>query len=527
MFVVSAAWLPWLAWALARRRWAALAIAFAMALLGGGWSMLVYAAPVVLFFAIARAERVALRETIGATLLGAAIAAIQLLPALAHTELSPRALPLAPSFAHSYAWPSLKYAVTLVFPLWLGDDARGTYIGAPDQWELCGYGCGLVVALLAASSLRATKNAIVYAAAIGLAMIAACGVLELPILDRLRCPARALFLYTLIVPVAAAYGVDRLRARWRRTRHVSGWLAPVLVALELVVTFRAENPTVTIAEAHATPAVVAQIPTTPTEDRTLIDVHLGQAFHNGGARWNLETATGYSSVPLWRLLHLLWIANHGRTYPGWPHPQLAHDLSAQNLWTYGSPLVDLLGVRWALVPRDRVADASGWHLVKIGADGIDLGRNDEALPRAFVLHRAEVVADEAAAAEAIADRAFDPSRTAIVEVANAVSGDAPFTVATIVERTLDRIRVRAAGGILVVTEPFEPSWGATLDGNAIAVQRVDYALLGVAVPDGEHEVVLTRHDRALRIGALITLGALLLLAALGWRMRDRRLRVAR
>ena len=80
----------------------------------------------------------------GATLLAFALAAVQILPALAHARQSPRALGVTWSFASSYAWPSWRYVLTLFTPTLYGDDARGTYVGAPDQWELCGYGIGVI-----------------------------------------------------------------------------------------------------------------------------------------------------------------------------------------------------------------------------------------------------------------------------------------------------------------------------------------------------------------------------------------------
>ena len=51
----------------------------------------------------------------------------------------------------------------------------------------------------------------------------------------------------------------------------------------------------------------------PPGERVLFDVHLGQRFHNGGLRWGVESPSGYSSLPLWRVLHLYWLANHERT----------------------------------------------------------------------------------------------------------------------------------------------------------------------------------------------------------------------
>ncbi len=524
MFLVSASWVPWLLLAVtlharagSRRSAAAITTCAAMALLGGGWSMLVFALPPVLVFTAARLRDRRRRwlSTTAAALLGVALAAVQLLPAVAHGALSPRALPLAPTFASSYAWPTFAYARTLLFPLAYGDDALGTYVGAPDQWELCGYGMGAIAAVFALCSLArrdGRKERIAYLALVGIAILAALGdggplgplLRHVPLLSRARCPARALFIYTIVVPLLCADGVDRLRARW-------AWLVPLAVALELLVTFRAENPTVPMTETAIAPPALAAIPQEPSDGRTLFDVHLGQRYHNGGLRWNRESAGGYSSLPLWRYLHLLWIANHRTVYPGWPAPALAHDLTAQGLWTLDSPIVDLLDVRWLLTPHDRPPAGTGWVREAAGDDDIDRWRNDEAMSRGFVVHDLERVRDERAAAVAIARADFVPGR-AIVEVEVRVEpGD--VEPATLVGREHFAVSVHGAG-VFVLSEPWLPSWRVFVDGREMPVLRVDYALTGVAISSGHHDVRFERVDEPLRCGALVSLVALLVTLAL-------------
>jgi hypothetical protein len=526
MFLVSAAWVPWLLRALlldGPRAVTAIALTSAMATLGGGWSMLVYAAPVIAAFAVVR--RRPLGRVAAGLSLGAGLSSVLLLPALAHAGLSPRALPLAESFAGSYAWPSLDYAVTLVLPTFYGDDALGSYRGAPDQWELCGYGIGVVGALCAMISLyrRRRVEAWIYVGLIAIAALLALGphgplwrlARLLPLVGRTRCPARALFVYTLVAPLLCAAGIDRLRALLPRRSRPWLWVMPIAIALELCVTFRAENPTVRLADAHVDAAVHASIPKAPTPGpwagRAILDVHLGQAFHNGGLRWGFEVAGGYSSLPLWRYLHLLWIANHGTPLPGWPHPDLARDLSAQGLWTYASPLVDLLGVRWALLPHDRQPDGSGWTMGELGPDGVDLWKNDEALPLAHLVHRVRRVSDEREAAVAIG-RDFDPRSEAIVEDDVAVAEGTPVDVSLDGAREAVRsFHLHAeTAGLLVIALPWEPAWTATIDDAPVTVLRADYALLGLSVTAGDHSIVITRVDAPLRVGIGISLLSLLI-----------------
>lgn len=536
MFCATTAWLFWVMYGLTRfaerRRPSALALTSAatgMALLAGGWSMLPFAAPVIIVYASfrlfewpARMRLKGLIVLVGAGVLGLALAAPQLLPAIAHGKESPRALSLTYEAAASYSWPSWRYVLTLVLPTYFGDDARGTYVGASDQWELCGYGAGLFATLFAltAVALRRgrTERLLLFALCL-LAMEFALGpngrihrflFEHVRLFSQIRCPARALYIIVLVVPLLAADGVDAAFGRWPHLREI----APLLVAIELLVVFRAENPTVSYAETTRRPAAVGRL--LMEHGRAMTDVHLGQRFHNAGLEWGFECAGGYSSLPLWRYLHLLWIANHGRVYPS---AKLNHDLTAQGLWSLSSPIIDLLGVKWVLAPHDRPPNGSGFTPLFSGDDGVDLWRNDEALPRAFVVYSARVAVNDEEAAEKVAAADFRPDRDAIVSAEFAAhvplalghSFGRPFDAARDWSRAGSRVQAFievAAPGLLVFSEPFSRGWSAMVDGRRAEVFPVDYALVGVAVGPGTHQVVLNHSVQGLRLGLLLCAVAL-------------------
>jgi hypothetical protein len=573
MFLATAAWLPWLLAALERlshtergdaERPALVAsggFALGMAILGGGWSLLVPAAVVIGIYALARARRGLLSPYAGIALVGAALGAAQLGPALAHARLSPRALGTTYAFASSYAWPSLRYAISLLFPTWYGDDARGTYVGAPDQWELCGWGVLVVATALAlvgvAAKLGGGRRRAERLALVAVVLLAidfargGAGLLHplayrvVPLASSLRCPARALFVWTLAAPLLAADGLDALGAflevrRGRRVRVAVVSVLLVAVALELAITFRSENPGARPDEIGRRPEVAAVL-RDPEQmragQRMVNDVHLDHRLHNAGLSWAVESAGGYSSLPLWRTLHLYWIANHGRPYP---EPALGHDLTAQGLWRFSSPIVDLLGVRWLLAPADRAPDGSGWTRVRRGGDGVDLWHNEEALPRAFVVFHQRVCSDEMAEARAIARDDFAPTKAAIVPwpglpdtTALGCDEQPPrdarpgVSTTTLVREEPTRLELgvdAAAAGVLVVSEPWTPRWRATVDGKPVEVARVDYALVGVPLPAGHHEVNLTYVDQPLRVGGAVSLAAIAALVGLVIATRRRRRR---
>ncbi|MDO9019758.1 MAG: YfhO family protein [Deltaproteobacteria bacterium] len=545
-FTSTTAWVVWGLWAVerygqsGRPRYAlGLSLAGALALLAGGWSMLPFAAAVGAVLAsasLARAPGHRVSRALGlagAGALAVALAAAQIVPAMAHVPESPRALGLGGELASSYAWPSWRYALTLVLPTLYGDEARGTWVGAPNQWELSGYGVGLVATLLALAAVGARARRAEALALLALTL-AACdvargdgGVLHpllhrLPVLGSLRCPARALYVWVLIAPILAADGLDLVaRAAARRGRWAA-WAPVALVvaaACELLVTWRSENPSVARAAATRAPDAVVWLRAQPEPGRVASDLRLPRRFHNAGLAWGLEGAGGYHSLPVWRYLHLLWIANTRRPYPG---PPLTHDLGSHGPWRYTSPIVDLLGVRWVIAPREHTIRARGFERVFRGADGADVWRNPDAFPRAFMVFRARRVHGESEAARAVADPAWDPARVAIVEGPTpgvpppdlAAPPPAPVQRARRTSATTFEVSLQLdAPGVLVVTEPWYPGWRARVDGHPAELLRVDLALRGVALGAGAHTVRMEFDPAPLRAGMKIS-GAAIVLAAL-------------
>ena len=77
------------------------------------------------------------------------------------------------------------------------------------------------------------------------------------------------------------------------------------------------------------------------------------------------------------------------------------------------------------------------------------------------------------------------------------------------------IRARSATPALVVLDDVHyPGWEATVDGHSAPIHQVDYLLRGVRVPAGTHTVEMRYRPQSWRIGWIVSLIGLLVLAGL-------------
>jgi len=187
-----------------------------------------------------------------------------------------------------------------------------------------------------------------------------------------------------------------------------------------------------------------------------------------------------------------------------------------------------------------LSDRGRFRLVHSG--DVKIYENLDALPRAFIVHRAVMADGDEAALALMQDEVFDPA----VEVVLAVSpGLKPSSVraqpasagldcsarrfsvgrpgpetATIVSYTPEAVEIEvelAAPGYLVLTDAWYPGWRATVDGKPVPIQRANVLFRAIAVEAGDHRVVLTFRPVSLRVGAgvsLMGLAGLTVIAAL-------------
>jgi hypothetical protein len=148
-----------------------------------------------------------------------------------------------------------------------------------------------------------------------------------------------------------------------------------------------------------------------------------------------------------------------------------------------------------------------YHLVHSG--DVKIYENLDVLPRALVVHQAEVVSDDEAVLARMRDPSFDPARLVLLSAGEAidVSGRSEATLTRYEPEAISLVVTSDAPGYLVVFDTFYPGWEAFVDGQPTPILRANLMFRAVPITPGEHRVELRYHPATLRIGAWISAAA--------------------
>ncbi len=198
-----------------------------------------------------------------------------------------------------------------------------------------------------------------------------------------------------------------------------------------------------------------------------------------------------------------------------------------------SPLLDLLNVKYVITAE--TIDRSGYTLVYDGE--LRVYRNDDYMPRAFIVYEAEVLPDEPSLFARL--RAFDPRRVALFEQAPELAlGQAPGGAATgsvsIASYGLNEVELDVTlpvTGVVVLADSHFPDWSKAFQGwkaydttpgaeeeREVGIYRVDGNFRGFVLPPGEHHLRVRYTPMSLKFGLFVSFicAAMLLLLAITW-----------
>jgi hypothetical protein len=144
-----------------------------------------------------------------------------------------------------------------------------------------------------------------------------------------------------------------------------------------------------------------------------------------------------------------------------------------------------------------------------------------AMPRAYAVGKANMASSYLDALSHLSDPTFEARGEAFIaraEIVPATAG-APGSAGEveILNYGPNEVVLRAAmdrPGYVMLLDRFDPNWQATVDGRAVAIYRANQLFRAVYCEAGQHEIRFFYVQWGLKAGFAISLGALLLLAAL-------------
>jgi hypothetical protein len=151
--------------------------------------------------------------------------------------------------------------------------------------------------------------------------------------------------------------------------------------------------------------------------------------------------------------------------------------------------------------------------------GAYLYRNDDVLPRAYLVGNVLPVAGGNAALEMFRSDGFDPARSVLLDAIppgfraeDPVRGSVEFLRYTTNEAEM-RVQTPQSA-ILVFSDSYYPGWVADVDGSETPIYRANITQRAVVVPGGEHDVRFRFEPKTVAVGFWISVSSLALFVGL-------------
>lgn len=228
---------------------------------------------------------------------------------------------------------------------------------------------------------------------------------------------------------------------------------------------------------------------------------------NGGMVAGLETLGGYDTIMVKRYSEFINLSQGASP----DKPNLWVDINNTNKMT------DLLNARYLVLPSAERYDNPAFRPV------FDNGRNRiyqnmNAIPRAFVVHAAKVIADRDGIFRELMMPDFNPVSYAVIEE----EPETPFIgpgvqspIPRFIHSSPNEVKIEAyltEAGLLILGDVYYPGWKAYVDGAEKKIHPVNYVMRGVYLPAGRHIVEFRYKPLFFKIGAAISLSTLIFMA---------------
>ncbi|MBD3316727.1 MAG: YfhO family protein [Chitinivibrionales bacterium] len=177
-------------------------------------------------------------------------------------------------------------------------------------------------------------------------------------------------------------------------------------------------------------------------------------------------------------------------------------------------LLDLLNVKYYVDPGFRPGNPAQQNPLRL---------NPTYMPRARFFYRATVLESDSAVKKRMLEGSFDHRRELLLSEKPSITlpppGDdasPPSNHVEILSYEPNRIEIEAQtqeNGLLWLSEIWYPAWKAYINGESTKIHRADYSFRAIEIPAGKHRVEFVYRSKYFRLGALLSL--LTLTAAVG------------
>lgn len=471
-----------------------------------------------------------------------AVSAVQLLPTYELVGLTQQASGVSFEYASSHPY-DLADLWTFLYPYANGDVGDGSYRGHGVFWEDEGY-AGLLPLLLAAyACVRAWREWPVkfFLPALLLALILVVGPHTpiyaaafhlVPGMRYFRFPTRFLVVVDGSIAILAALGATRLLAR---SHQLNRGMAVAAVALELWFFQMRQNAVAPMAQWQSRPETAKLL----QGDAGSFRIYSigGRESHkaafarahgwendlqpfvaqrdflqpNSNVLYGIASADGYAQLTPSYVVDLWGDQNRSGLISQTATVRNGRVIATATFLR----ILSLYNVKYLLSPWPIESEA----LVSLASAGpVFVYRNPLALPRAFMVGKYRFVSDRQAAERLLVAPDFDPREEVILEEDPAiVVRDFGRADVAIDSYGYTHVAARVATktpGLLIVSDTPYPGWKATIDGRMTRIYRANISQRAVLVPAGVHEVRFEFRSATIRAGFWLSVGGILLLAAM-------------
>ncbi len=151
------------------------------------------------------------------------------------------------------------------------------------------------------------------------------------------------------------------------------------------------------------------------------------------------------------------------------------------------------------------------YFKRLDLAGLNVFVNPGALPRAFIVHKYNVVPDAAARLKYLRNRVFQPAKEVLLEAPlNLPVRDSSWPAGEKIEiqsYQADRVMIGADltdPGLVVLGDVWYPGWRAEVDGVEAPILRANHAFRAVWLDAGRHSVTFSFRPASLRLGLWVS-----------------------